>query len=108
MLVSRDQTQNLPAKVVEAALQADPSAFPAVAGVDLGEQGYAVVKVNKVVSRSAPDEAAAKQARGQLAQVWAVAENSAYYALLKERYKVKVLVAQPATPGKDLGKLVAP
>ena len=108
LLVSRDQTQNLPAKVVEAVLQADPSAFPAVAGVDLGEQGYAVVKVNKVVSRSAPDEAAAKQARGQLAQVWAVAENSAYYALLKERYKVKVLVAQPAKLGNDAAKVAAP
>ncbi len=100
-VVSRDRSQTLAPKVVDVALKADPAVFPVIAGVDLGEQGYAVVKVNKIVSRAAPDEAAAKEARGQLAQMWAAAENAAYYALLKERYKVKIIVAKPAPAAKD-------
>ena len=96
LVISRDQQQSLPPKVIEAVLRADPSALPAVSGVDLGEQGYAVIRVNKVVSRSAPDEGAAKQARSQWAQVWAAAENNAYYALLKERFKVRITAAAPA------------
>ena len=103
LVVSRDQLQSLPPKAVESALRTDPTALPQVTGVDLGEQGYAVVKVNRVVSRSAPDAAATKQARAQYAQVWANAENNAYYGLLKDRFKVKMsapvaAVAEPTKP----------
>ncbi len=93
-VVSRDQPQGLAPKTLIAALQADPSTLPAVIGVDLGDQGYAVVKVNRVVSRSAPDDATAKQARTQYAQLWATAENRAYYGLLKERFKVRISANQ--------------
>ena len=106
LVVSRDQLQSLPPKAVESALRADPTALPLVTGVDLGEQGYAVVKVNKVVSRTAPDEAATKQARAQYAQVWANAENNAYYGLLKDRFKVKMSV--PVAAIADPAKPVAP
>ena len=98
VVVSREQAQTVPPAVLGASLQADPTALPAVLGVDLGPQGYAIVKVNRILSRSAPDDAAAKQARGQYAQLWAAAENQAYYSVLKERYKAKISVAQvPAT-----------
>ncbi|MHB1200705.1 MAG: SurA N-terminal domain-containing protein [Polaromonas sp.] len=99
LLVSRAQTQQLPAPVIDVALRADASALPVFAGVDLGAQGYAIVKVNKVVSRDVPAEAAAKQERNQYAQWWTSAENLAYYNGLKERFKAEILVAKPA-PGK--------
>ena len=105
-VVSRDQPQGLAQKVLEAALRADPSALPSVTGIDLGDQGYAVLKVNRVVSRAAPDEATTKQARTQYAQVWAAAENQAYYGILKERYKARInvspttLAAGDATPAR--------
>ena len=108
LIVSRDQTQSLPPKVIESALRTDPTVLPLVAGVDLGEQGYAVVKVNKVVSRSAPDEAATKQARSQYAQVWANAENTAYYGLLKDRFKVKMPLPLPVAAVAGPAKPVAP
>ena len=99
VLVSREQAQQLPAQIVDAALRADANALPAFSGVDLGAQGYAIVKVNRVVPRDAPVEAAAKQERNQYTQWWTSAETLAYYNGLKERFKAEILVAKPA-PGK--------
>lgn len=96
VLVSRQETHNQPPEVVEAALRADPAALPALAGVDLGEQGYAIVKVNKVVSRDAPSPDQAKQELQQYERWWASAEGLAYYNLLKTQFKVQMLVAKPA------------
>ncbi|HXE46970.1 MAG TPA: SurA N-terminal domain-containing protein [Ramlibacter sp.] len=94
--VSRQESQKQPQAVVEAALRADPAALPVFAGVDLGDQGYAVVKVNKVLPRETPAEAAARQERQQYAQSLASAENLAYYNLLKERFKVQIEVPKPS------------
>jgi peptidyl-prolyl cis-trans isomerase D len=96
IMLSRQETQKQPAPVVEAALRADPAALPAFVGVELGEQGYAVVKVNKVLPREAPPEAAARQDREQYQQAWGSAENLAYFNLLKDRLKVEILVPKPA------------
>jgi peptidyl-prolyl cis-trans isomerase D len=94
--VSRQNSQKQPQAVVEAALKADPGALPAWVGVDLGEQGYAVVKVNKVLPRDMPPAEVARQERDQYAQWWASAENLAYYNMLKERFKARITVAKPA------------
>ena len=101
VLVSREQTQNLPGQVIDSALRVDPGALPVFAGVDLGAQGYAIVKVVKVVPRDAPLEAAARQERNQYAQWWTSAENLAYYNGLKERFKAEILVAKPASVNAD-------
>ncbi|SFU34792.1 peptidyl-prolyl cis-trans isomerase D [Polaromonas sp. YR568] len=96
VVVSREQTQKLPNPVIDAALRADPGALPAFAGVDLGAQGYVIVKVEKVVPRDVPVEAAAKQQRNQYAQWWTTAESLAYYNGLKERFKAEILATKPA------------
>jgi len=75
--------------VVDAVLKAPPSALPAVVGVDLGAQGYAVARVTKVLGRD-PAAADPKQATAQYAQAWGNAESDAYYQALKNRFKVKV------------------
>jgi peptidyl-prolyl cis-trans isomerase D len=95
--VSREQTQELPLPVIDAAMRTDASALPAFAGVDLGAQGYAIVKVGKVVPRVPPLEAVAEQERMQYAQRWTSAESLAYYNGLKERFNVKILVAKPVS-----------
>ena len=95
VLVSREQAQQLPAQVVDAALRIDTSALPVFTGVELGAQGYAIVKVNKVVLRDTPPEAAAKQERSQYNQWWSSAETLAYYNGLKQRVKAEILVAKP-------------
>jgi peptidyl-prolyl cis-trans isomerase D len=96
VVVSREQTQKLPAPVVEGALRADASALPAFSGVDLGNQGFAVVRVNRIVPREAATEASARQDRAQYTQWWTSAENLAYYNVLKERFKVQIKVPKPA------------
>ena len=95
VLVSRDQAQQLPAQVVDAALRADTTTLPAFAGVDVGSQGYAVVKIVKVVPRDLPSEAALKAQKNQYTQQWSAAETLAYYNGLKERAKTEILVAKP-------------
>jgi peptidyl-prolyl cis-trans isomerase D len=102
VVVSRDQSQTLPQALVSAALHADTTTLPVFAGVDLGAQGYAVVRVNKIVPRPAPAEAAAKQDRAQYAQWWTGAENQAYYGLLKERFKAEIMASRPARTTTDL------
>lgn len=90
VVISREQMQQQPSALVEAALRADTQKLPAWVGVDLGTSGYAVVKVEKIVPR---DEAAAQnraRERAQYAQWWASAEGLAYYALLKEKFKAEI------------------
>ena len=48
-----------------------------------------------VPARTPPPEVA-KQERQQYAQAWAIAENLAYYNLLKDRFKVQMKVAKPS------------
>ncbi len=94
--VSRRESQNLPISVIDAALRADASKLPALVGVDLGTQGYAVVRVTKLVPRtpSAPEQA--QQENAQVGQSITAAEELAYYNLLKERFKAEILVPKPA------------
>jgi len=101
--VSRGVASTQPAALIEAALRTDAAKLPAWVGVDLGAQGYAVVKVNKGVSRPAPTDEQKLQERTQLAQAVAGAEAQAYYELLKERLKVKILVPAPAGQAEPAG-----
>ena len=95
VVVSRDQPQNVPQQVLEAALRADTAALPVIMGIDLGAQGYAVLKVNAAVARTVPADPVAKQELAQYSQGWTGAENLAYYNLLKERFKAQIKVPKP-------------
>jgi peptidyl-prolyl cis-trans isomerase D len=90
VIVSRDQSNKQPSAVVEATLRASTQALPAWVGVDLGAQGYAVVKVEKIVPRDASSAQNRDRERDQYAQWWASAEGLAYYRLLKEKYKAEI------------------
>ncbi|KQU84390.1 peptidylprolyl isomerase [Variovorax sp. Root318D1] len=94
--VSRRESQNQPISIIDAALRADAAKLPALVGVDLGTQGYAVVRVTKIVPRtpSAPEQA--QQENAQVGQSVTAAEELAYYNLLKERFKAEILVPKPA------------
>ena len=97
--VSREQAQRLPAPLIEAALRADSTKLPAVVGVDLGAQGYAVMRVNKVQERDTKGANIA-QDRQQVTSAWTNAEALAYYESLKARFKVEIKAAKPM-PKKD-------
>ncbi len=95
-VLGRDQPiPGMSQALMDAILRADTSALPAWLGVDLGAQGYAVARVNKVLPRNAPPAAVAEQERGQMARWLAGAEWDAYYEVLKKRFKVQIKVAKP-------------
>ena len=94
--VSREEAQKYPPGLVEAALRTDPASLPAFTGVDLGTQGYAIVKVNKVVPRTPPAAELAKQEVQQYTRAWAGAENTAYVNMLKDRFKTQIKAPKPA------------
>lgn len=94
--VSRRDAQSQPLPVIDAALRADASKLPVLVGVDLGAQGYTVVRVTKVVPRTPPPAELAKQEQAQVGQSVAAAEDAAYYNLLKDRFKAEILVPKPA------------
>jgi peptidyl-prolyl cis-trans isomerase D len=96
VVISRENPQGLVQPVVTAALSTGPSALPAWTGVNLGEEGYAVVKVEKVLPRDMRDAQQMSQEVQQYNQWWASAENEAYVESLKERFNVRMLVPEPA------------
>lgn len=95
MVVSRDQSQGQPQPLIDAALKADPSAMPALLGVDLGKQGYALVRVNKLVAREEPNPQQQAQSREQFARLLGNAEAQAYLAHLRSQFKVVILINKP-------------
>ena len=96
LVISREQSQQFPLPIVSAALSADLSTAPALVGVDLGAQGYAIVKVLKVLPRPTPVAAQAQQDQTQYTQWWTSAESLAYYNILRDRFKATIKVERPA------------
>ena len=96
VLVSRDKPGTLRPKELSAALRADMGTAPAWLSVDLGDQGFSVIKVSKIVPREPPTAEVATQELRQYGQWWASAEGAAYYNALKKRFKVEIKVPQPA------------
>lgn len=88
--LSRAQPRDLPGPLVDAILKAPTATLPAYIGVDLGDQGYAVAKIGKVLQARDPQTADATRAQSQYAQAWGDAEAQAYYNALKTRYKVEI------------------
>ncbi len=89
VLVSRSDTAGQPRPVIEAVLKADATKLPQWLGVDLGNEGYAVVRLAAVKNR-APDAPEVAQLLPRYAQAWAGAESQAYYKALERRFKVKI------------------
>ncbi|QEA12098.1 SurA N-terminal domain-containing protein [Comamonas flocculans] len=93
--IARDQPAGQPAALVDAVLRASSDTLPNWVGVGLGEQGYAVVKIERIVPRDQADTQQQALTQ-QYLQAWTQAEALAYYEVLKQRYKVQIKVARPA------------
>ncbi len=95
-VISREKTQKQLPKVVDAVLRADPNKLPSVSGVDLGSQGFAVVRVTKILPPEAENKELMMQAQQQFTQLWGTAETQAYIAQLKTQMKAEILVPKPS------------
>lgn len=87
--VSRSDPQGQPREVIEAALRADPGKLPLWTGVDLGDAGYAVLRVASVKPRD-PASAEYTALLPRVTQAWAAAETQAYLKALERRFKAQV------------------
>jgi peptidyl-prolyl cis-trans isomerase D len=100
LVLSRTKPEGQPRQVVDAALRADIGKGPAALGVDLADQGYVALRVNKRIEREAndPDN---ERARPYVQQALSAAESAAYYDALKRRYKVDIKAAATAVTASD-------
>jgi peptidyl-prolyl cis-trans isomerase D len=90
MPMSRRTMFNQPPQVLDAVMRAPEKALPSIFTVDLGAEGVAVVKVNKVLPlEMTPQELA--DTESQFGGYWGKVEADAYLRALKRRYKVVLL-----------------
>jgi peptidyl-prolyl cis-trans isomerase D len=88
--MSRRLVFSQPPAVLDAALRVPDKQLPAWMVVDLGAEGAALIKVNKVLPlQIAPQEV--QETENQFAGYWGRAEADAYYESLKRKYKVEYL-----------------
>lgn len=95
VVISHTATQGLPVEILRAALSTPAQNVPAWAGIDLGDRGYAVVRVDRLLP---PDERTTNvqlQVQQQYKQLLLNAESQALQESLKELFKVKMLVPKP-------------
>lgn len=104
--VSRAQTQGQSQTMLNAIMAAPTTTLPHWLGVDLGQGGYAVVRV---VAVKAPDPASPEVTAlaPRYGQAWAAAQAAGYYDALKRRLKADVLVKAPM-PGAAEASAAAP
>jgi len=100
VLISREQTMNLPGNVIDEAMRANVANLPSLVGVDLGSRGYGIIKINKIIENNNQNKST--QLRERFAKSWATAENLAYYNYLKDLLKVSIKEPAPAPVGSIL------
>ncbi|MFM7532495.1 MAG: peptidylprolyl isomerase [Rubrivivax sp.] len=95
LVVARNQPQDLPRQVLDEVLRAPADKLPSAVGVSLGDAGYAVVRVLKVLPREVDTQTEARL-NEQLGQLWATAESAAYTEALKKRHRAELKPAAKA------------
>ncbi|HEX9431154.1 MAG TPA: SurA N-terminal domain-containing protein [Burkholderiales bacterium] len=90
-LVSRRAAQGMPAEVVRQVVAVDVSKLPTYVGMSIGETGYVILRISKVVEgEAAADKQAEKQTEARAANLVGAAEFEAYVASLKGRADIKI------------------
>lgn len=88
--LSRTDAQGVSPLALSAIFKADDAKLPGYVGVDLGNDGYAIYRINAVVPPAPIDPARLAAAQRQLAQVDAQTQLEAYVASLRKRSSVKL------------------
>ena len=88
--MSRLKPDTLFGDPIKAITNSATAKLPHVLGVDLGPQGYVIVRINKVAPPAKIDDEQRKQMSQQLARLMGSAEFESYLAGLKKDAKVEV------------------
>lgn len=97
--VSRLDARGIPPLAAQAVFRMDAGKLPAYAGVELPGEGYALLKLGKVLPGDKMDDAARKGMLQQLGALLSKEEVQTYLAALRARYKVEI--NQVALEAKD-------
>ena len=87
--VSRNDAQGVPPAALASIYKTDAQNLPAYVGVDLGDDGYAIYRVNAVLPGATIDPQRLAGAQQQIAQVAAQSQVESYVQALRERSKIK-------------------
>ncbi len=90
-LVSRRDAQGLPGEVLRKVVAADTSRLPAYIGMPVGDAGYLLLRITKVIEGKPPAED--KQREARVAATIGGAEFEAYLASLKGRADISISAA---------------
>ncbi|MDI9335072.1 MAG: SurA N-terminal domain-containing protein [Cytophagales bacterium] len=102
MVISRNDTaQQQNPKLIEAVLKAKATQLPMWVGVDLGSEGYRLVRVTKIIE---PGQTLTNQNREQFLQIWSTAESVSYYEYLKDKFNVQIKVPKPSLAAQAKSK----
>ncbi|MEW6689484.1 MAG: peptidylprolyl isomerase, partial [Pseudomonadota bacterium] len=88
--VSRRDAQGLPPEALRRVMAVDASKLPAYAGVERGEQGYALYRVSKVIEAEAAPAPQKAEALARLDRDAGSEQFEAFVASLRARAKVEV------------------
>ena len=88
--VSRRDAQGLSQAALRKVMSADTSKLPAYAGVERGDEGYAIYRVARVVPAAARSEAQTAESRTRYDQQAGAEQLDAYLLSLRARAKVEV------------------
>ncbi|GAB3538631.1 SurA N-terminal domain-containing protein [Noviherbaspirillum agri] len=102
--VSRTKNQGLQREALLAVMKADVNKLPGLVGVDLGEQGYAIYRINKVGQPADPDLARRQAEQQQIADALAQLETAAYLDALKKKAKVEIVKPIATKPESEPGE----
>ena len=94
-VMARDLPDGQPRALVDAVMAAKVDTLPAWIGVDLGSQGYAVVRISKLSRRDTVAPAQSRTEQLQIGEWWGGVEASAYYEWLKRTYNTQIKVERP-------------
>ena len=101
--VTRNDAQGLPPSALSAVFKADAQKLPAYVGVDLGNDGYAIYRVNSITNGPAADGPRLAAAQQQLAQVGGQSQVQGYLDALRDRSKVKLYGSLGSSSQSDGG-----
>ncbi len=101
--VSRMKAEGFNNAALAAVMKADASRLPAYAGVDLGQNGYGIFRITKVIQPTNLDAARREAEQQQIANALSQQEMLAYLEVLKKKAKAEILkpVGSENTPNID-------
>lgn len=93
-LITRQQATGLPPALLEPVFSAAEQHFPAYVGAEGSDGSYTLARVTRVIAPPPADAAQVKALQGQLAQLAAQADFSAYLASLAGKAKIEIRSAK--------------